>query len=739
MTSKESLVTLCFKTDDASTRDDKNAKFQFAMHADRSKMKPSKISLGSLEFPIVQYSIEEDWSKLYFCESIKITSTCREITFQEIAEGFETTNTATLPLTLNPVKKLSANISSNIVFEFEYDHGLSVNMFNILERENIKVYMIHSSDGSSQLTNQNTTIINSKELSIKSDIVNNSSGEGVAHGFLSCQEIPCPSVLCSILRHLLFPGEFTNFYTLDFNQKLCRATFAMTGFGPGKSDTRLILNGDSLLQRLGYTKGSGRTVQRGVSHASGVATLRPEKIADTMPAKIDSGIFGGFDYISLQTGWYIPSHRPMATGQPLQLPKELDSKLNRFMFLPKDGHKDVLLIFKDYTGRTHIAKIIQGNYTVDTITLEIERAMNDVDKESSLKFIFTFDYCEERFIISSQKNGQSMRIDILFSHPLSIDAVRLGFTNTDYIGYHKYMSKNIHIPRLEWPRKEWCTTVDGSVYSTNTYNISENGPSKQINIDSNSKPSIFGVIKDYWDTAHVLSLLIYANNGQFSHGVQPGDIVHIYHLTKSVKQCDNNDVKETSNASLSYNRTIMAICISNLSNNNSNKSNLLTLYVPDHDWKNKVGEAIGVDIQLKPFNLNFSKEMTNSITGKRLGFQNKVYEWGLDGSVDIGESFIAPYIAPHIHAIDHPDYVLMYIEEGKKGTTIQHRCGNNVTMPFAKIVLYPLFREERMIPKETTLTSGESLTTFTVYFRNPDDTPYHFHGAEFSFTMNFIV
>lgn len=108
--SKESLITLCFKTDDASSRDDANARFQFQMHADRSKLKPSKISLGSLEFPMVQYSIEEEWSRLYFCEGIKITPYSRQITLTEVTGQTQTSESVSLPLTLNPITKLSTTV-----------------------------------------------------------------------------------------------------------------------------------------------------------------------------------------------------------------------------------------------------------------------------------------------------------------------------------------------------------------------------------------------------------------------------------------------------------------------------------------------------------------------------------------------------------------------------------------------------------------------------------------------------
>ena len=103
-----------------------------------------------------------------------------------------------------------------------------------------------------------------------------------------------------------------------------------------------------------------------------------------------------------------------------------------------------------------------------------------------------------------------------------------------------------------------------------------------------------------------------------------------------------------------------------------------------------------------------------------------------------GNLNLPPFQANAVHSLDHPDYVLLYIEEGKKNLGLQHRSQNNTTTPFAKLVLYPMFREERMLPRDTTLLGSEFLSTFTIKFKNPDGTPYHFHDVDFSFSLNFI-
>ena len=112
--------------------------------------------------------------------------------------------------------------------------------------------------------------------------------------------------------------------------------------------------------------------------------------------------------------------------------------------------------------------------------------------------------------------------------------------------------------------------------------------------------------------------------------------------------------------------------------------------------------------------------------------------WGVDGMIASGNLRLPPFEAKAVHSLDHPDYILMYIEEGKKSTGIQHRYENNTSAPFAKLVLYPMFREERMLPRETTLLGSEMMNTFTIKFKNPDGTPYHFHNVDFSFSLNFV-
>ena len=78
--------------------------------------------------------------------------------------------------------------------------------------------------------------------------------------------------------------------------------------------------------------------------------------------------------------------------------------------------------------------------------------------------------------------------------------------------------------------------------------------------------------------------------------------------------------------------------------------------------------------------------------------------WGHDGSVEVGDggARAPPFEAPFTHALDHPDYVLITLSEAAGGHLAHAHHGERRHV-FCKLSLYPLFREERMLPRDSTL------------------------------------
>ena len=120
-----------------------------------------------------------------------------------------------------------------------------------------------------------------------------------------------------------------------------------------------------------------------------------------------------------------------------------------------------------------------------------------------------------------------------------------------------------------------------------------------------------------------------------------------------------------------------------------------------------------------------------------LGFPSQTILWGIDGSINNGSMMIPPFDAPFIHSLDHPDYVLITLNESS-GASLEHSYNGESKHVFCKLSLYPLFREERMLPRDSTLIRS-TFSRFELAFWNPDmKRPYKFHGAEFSFSLNFV-
>ena len=151
-----------------------------------------------------------------------------------------------------------------------------------------------------------------------------------------------------------------------------------------------------------------------------------------------------------------------------------------------------------------------------------------------------------------------------------------------------------------------------------------------------------------------------------------------------------------------------------------------------------VGQCLLLHSYPEPFNLCFGPSVARSVPPDVVGFPRGATEWGRAGTVATDGGLLPPFDAPNVHNFDHPDYTLMFLDGVKKGTSLQHSNGNSTTTPFFKLVNYPLNREERNLPRETTMISGENLQRFTLRFENPNGTPYQFHGAEFSFTFNLV-
>lgn len=738
---KELLLTVCLQTRDAERRDDETAEFTFAVHTERAK--PRKVMLGSLEFPIVQYSIERSWARIYFCEGVRVLHASRRFELHERALGNEgvvarAAARVELPLHLNPIAEVHREGSQHARVRFLHAHGLwheGACALGLLAQHDVRVYLIRARDGARELHAERVECVDAHTVRVPHAW----AGEGLAHGFLHATAPPSPSALCALVDALLALCTLDGRYRLQFEPQHGRARLSLVAFGSARELTTSTA-GDALCTRLGYTEGRTLRAWRGTAAAVTGVVLRPDdaqRAGSALPVALEAERFGGFDYVELPEGWYMPAHRPMATGQPLKLPSELEGRLNRFTFAPSKDAPSLCLVFRDALGRVRAAHAPAGVYAPTSLARALERALARAVGETPFRCSFEFDRCTERFRVRCWRadDRTPAAFDLLFSHPRCLDAERLGFARVDHCGHAEYESAVVHAPRLEWPRVDCCAQPTAAVaHPANLYTIGEVGSSKRLRIGATGKPSLVARVVHFDETRSVLVLETHLLGVPISHGAQVGDVVTLTELDRVHKLGEAE--RECEPFALDALHPVRAVCVAPAAEERAEE---LHVYVPQHNWDCSGGRIIGVEQPVAPFNLCLLEELEHSIGGPRLGFDRRVVEWGRDGSVSTAGRRVPPFVAPHVHALDHPDYVLMYLNGDKNSTALQHRHGDAITYPLAKIVLYPLFREERMLPRELTLSSGESPARLSVRFANPDGTAYHFHGAQFSFSLNFLM
>ena len=253
------------------------------------------------------------------------------------------------------------------------------------------------------------------------------------------------------------------------------------------------------------------------------------------------------------------------------------------------------------------------------------------------------------------------------------------------------------------------------------------------------------VIESYRESTSILRVRTHVGQLPYSHGYRAHDVVHLdpTGATEVMAPAENEGWRdkhvEACNLAPGWGRSGV-VQPSDRRVSADLRFCTLDIHVKlTPELRDCVGQVLLVHSAPEPFNLCFGESVPRSIPPSTIGFPEGATEWGVDGAV-LAESGmrLPPFDAPAVHNFDAYDYVLMYLDGVKKGTLLQHGNGISTSFPLFKLCLYPLMREERSIPRETTTISGENLSTFTVRFANPDGTPYHFHGAQFSFTLNLL-
>jgi hypothetical protein len=310
---------------------------------------------------------------------------------------------------------------------------------------------------------------------------------------------------------------------------------------------------------------------------------------------------------------------------------------------------------------------------------------------------------------------------LLFNHPLSLDPERLGFAPQPLHGQHTYVA----------PLRTRAAAPGSRGAVGNLLRVSEVTAQKRFRLHATPPPPMVALVVD--SACGTIALRTHINGLPFAHGCCTGDVVTLGHLPSPLPPLMGADGTSTTPAESS---TTLLPCSALVEASSSpDDPCLLRLRVPAFEGLGDVGTALQVACTAEPWNLCFCKPHT--LPSHLVGFPRAALQYDRDGSVGDGDGRrLPPFEAPATHSLDHPDYVLISLAESS-GATLESSYGGETRPVFCKLSLYPLFREERMLPRDTSLLR-DRLSRFTLRFLNPDFSPYRFHGAEFSFSLAFF-
>lgn len=727
--------TICFHTRDAVERDD--SRFVFEMPQHRIVHPSAKVSLGSCEFPMVQWTIEEEWSRLYMNEGICLRP--GENCLKMVARRHDRKDPLTpaeigVPPSLNEV--VSVRFGSNGAdVEFAHPHMLwssdgTKSLIPSLVEAGCGPRLICTSEGdvplSSLFKEGHVRFLTSTSIRVtRRDALEKASGSDAATKriLLHVPTLPSPRLVCHLLTLSSIGAQI---------------------FGEGETDEK---------QRVSFSYDEKRdhVVARASFGSKVVLRFLPTPLSSqlgltTVPLTVEEGPLPSgptrlWDYVNVETGFYAPAHRPMGTGAPLRVGNEVEAAANRLYFpLPSSPQQERALpttphamVFIDHTSKTRICPIPCGRYSPSSLCSHLESEMTNV---SSSLFTVFYDEGEERFVFSCEKRTRGGAVEaapftILFQHPLSIEASRLGFPSQPCVGGTSYSSTfKVHFPSLGS-----CYGGSEKKRQRNILRVSEIGSKKKLRFHSASIPTMTSLVLKR-EEGGVYLIRTHVNKLPFCSGLQEGDCVRVFphEFPSSFIEANPENGSEFREMEYEGGRGFSFEVTAVVARTDARDPSVIAVYMPDVE---DVGRCISIVSPVEPWNLSFSSSMEKSLDASSFGFEEKSVQYGVDGSVKSGSTYLPPFDAPFVHDFDHPDYVLLTLNESSS-CSLEHSYGGESKNVFAKLVLYPLFREERMLPRDGYLQRS-TFSRFEIAFFNPDmKRKYKFHGAEFSFSLNFI-
>lgn len=753
---------MCFHTKDAVRRAE--GSFTFDMPLGSLRTHANKVALASCEFPMVQWTVEPEWCRVHYSETLRKLPPAGgdlRVSFSKEAAGRDgrvppaerRTVPLYLPQRLNPAtlslstssSSSSSTTSRSIDVRCASPHRLfTSNRLLLNSRRAVgRLVSLETSD----LALSDCDVIEFVDDRVFRMVFSSSSealGQLVGNGMLYLPVATSPLALAQCLTEEALLSDVPLDFVYDDPTDRIVPRVRMAG---------------SVRVRVCFE----RTM---LASILGLSTEEFSSEASRTQLPCTSGRW--FDSFDIACGFYAPCHRPMGTGQPNRIGQEIEGAFNRFYFPMTTSSDDAssasrhLVIFSTPSGDIVSATVLPGRYSAKSLATSLQTAMTAASNAGFAstpasagssssgdgasrttapvegEVLFSVRVTDDgRFVFSCEIYDRSRWRDapfsLLFHHPLSIDAGRMGFPQTLLSGCSSYTSRDRVATTTTPPR--------------NLVRIGDMSSQKRFRFQAVPIPTLLAVVvadtrpsfSESLDRPgeRILTLRTYVNHLPFCSGLRPGDLVRMSpseeeNVTDTLASGERTSVR--ARATPETWRGIRSRVVVESPPSMRDDPSLFSMQWSER-LMSRMGDMTGSCLQVvtdvEPWNLHFGKP--EGIKPHMLGFQTSAVLWGRDG-VNGG---MPPYESPNVHDLDHPDYVCMTFSESR-GAGLEHTYGESTRFIFCKLSLYPLFREERMLPRDTELANG-NVSSFTISFWNPDmTTPYHFHGAEFSFSLAFF-
>ena len=497
------VYTICMQTTDAISRGE--GEFTMELAGDQPRISAVKLNLGSLEFPMTQWSIEEEWARIYFSEALRINPGLSVFRVDTIVGDTTRVHLVQMPLHLNAIEEYR-RLDDGVVISCYHPHGLlvvdgsrRVCTIDWIVWGEVEVVCAPIGRLSISQVHREGKL---RYLSPTEFIVPSSFFEGASstshRGYMHAPGFPSPVSLCRYLSSYLHALQAP--LSVEYDARTNKVHVVSTT--AEKTPHVVRVHGGDLAATLGYPS------PRHERH------FRPEVDADR---RVPSEVYAHWTFGELRPGWYVPSQRPMCTGQPMRFPQEAEMACNPLYFplsqIPTGAATPHFLVFVDPCSHMHHCPIYVGKHAPHALCTHLENAMTAIATPTCNGVAFSVTYEDERFSIACEVQSEDGRVQptpfqIHFHHPQSIDAARLGFDDIPLCGSDVYTSTRTVV----FPRQQ------GRMLN-NLVRVSEIGHEKRFRIHAAAVPPLTGLIAAYNEDESTLVVRTYAGQVPFSHGL----------------------------------------------------------------------------------------------------------------------------------------------------------------------------------------------------------------------------